>query len=70
MSDTSPISCTGTRVANRASVAGTVPGWWRSGTLLGDEPPVRALTETKGSGPVRRRGKNTGGAREPRHVLN
>ena len=28
---------------NRMSVAGTVPGWWRSGTLLGDEPPSPAL---------------------------
>jgi hypothetical protein len=27
-------------------------------------PQVRALTETKGNGPVLRRGKNTGGARE------
>jgi hypothetical protein len=37
------ISCTGTRLANRAIVAGTVPGWWRSGTLLGDEPPSPGL---------------------------
>jgi hypothetical protein len=27
-------------------------------------PQVRALTETKGNGPVLRRGKNAGGARE------
>jgi hypothetical protein len=32
-------------------------------------PQVRALTETKGNGPVLRRGKNTGGARKLRHVL-
>ena len=32
-------------------------------------PQVRALTETKGNGPVLRRGKNTGGAQKLRHVI-
>ncbi len=46
--------------------AGSVALRWRGWVM---NPQVRALTETKGNGPVLRRGKNAGGARKLRHVL-
>ena len=65
MADTSPIALAGTLVRTgdqgRAAVSGSVALRWRGWVM---NPQVRAPTETKGNGPVLRRGKNAGGARE------
>jgi hypothetical protein len=64
--DTCAISCTGTRVANRASVAGDGAGPVRGGGVLGDEPPGPGLDGDQGQRPrpppgqERRRGTGTG----------
>ena len=51
LNDTWPIALAGTLVRTGDQGRAAVPGWWRSGTLLGDEPPSPGLDGDQGQRP-------------------